>query len=325
MTDSWQTEGERVLRAEGAALLALADRLDRAAFVNAVELLHRAPAPVVVTGMGKSGHIAAKVAATLASTGTPAFRLHPGEALHGDLGMVPPGAAVLAFSQSGATEEVTSLLPYFRSHNNRLVAVTGNARSPLGEAAEVLLLTQIDEEACPHNLAPTTSTTAQLALGDALAMALMRRRGFGAEDFAIRHPLGALGRRLLMKVEDVMKRGDAVPFVTPEATLQTAVDAMNRGRLGCIAIVDAQRHLLGIFTDGDLRRLWVRERTLRSDTPIGDVMIRNPKRVQADTLGVKAVDLMEDFKITVLPAVDADGRLVGMVHLHDLVALGIAR
>lgn len=321
---AWVFEGRRVLESEGSALLALSRGLDLAAFRAACDLLFDAPPPAIVTGMGKSGHIARKVAATLASTGTPAFYLHPAEALHGDLGSVTPKSAVIAFSHSGSSEEVLSLLPYLRGQHARLVAITGEPASPLARAAEVVLTTGVEEEACPLNLAPTTSTTAQLAMGDALAMALMRRRGFEREDFAIRHPLGSLGRRLVMRVEDLMKRGGELPAVGEAAPLSDAIDAMNRGRLGCVAVTDAQGRLAGIFTDGDLRRLWVKARLLDATVPVGRVMVANPKRVHPGVMAVRAVDLMEQYKITVLPVVGDDDRLVGMVHLHDLVALGLA-
>lgn len=322
---TWRGEAARVLRAEGEALTRAAASLDAAAVERALDLLHEAKPPVVVTGMGKSGHIAAKVAATMASTGTPAFHLHPGEAMHGDLGMVPHGSTVLAFSQSGATEEVLNLLPYLRSHGAKLIVVTGQAASPLAQAADVVLSSRIEEEACPFNLAPTTSTALQLALGDALALSLMKRRGFGPEDFAIRHPLGALGKRLLMRVADLMKKGETVPVAPVDGTLQQAVDAMNKGMLGAVAIVESDGRLAGFFTDGDFRRLWCARNTIDVSTPIRDVMIRNPKRVHPDMLGVKAVDLMEQYKITTLPAVDDDGRVVGMIHLHQLVEAGITR
>jgi len=323
--ESWREEGPRVLRAEGKAVLAVADGLDRALFERAIELLFASTPPVVVTGMGKSGHIAAKIAATMASTGTPAFYLHPAEAMHGDLGMVPHGSTILVFSQSGATEEVLNLLPYLRSHTAHILAITGQPQSPLAQAADVVLLSRIDEEACPLNLAPTTSTTVQLALGDALAMALMRKRGFGSDDFAIRHPLGALGKRLLMRVGDLMKKGDALPMASDAITLQEAVDILNKGRLGAVALVDGAGRLTGYFTDGDFRRLWCAKHTVADNIAIRDVMIKNPKRVSMDTLGVKAVDLMEQYKITSLPAVDDDEKVVGMIHLHQLVEAGITR
>lgn len=324
-TDTWAAEGVRVLRQEAEALLAMADRFDQAAFNRAVDIVFNAKAPVVVTGMGKSGHIARKVAATLASTGTAASYMHPGEALHGDLGMVPADSAVIAFSQSGTTDEILNILPYLSTHHIPIVAVTGGMDSPLGRAARAILDSSVREEACPLNLAPTTSTTAQLALGDALAIALMRRRGFRPEDFAIRHPLGTLGRRLLMRIADLMKKGADMPVVPLAATLHEAVDELNRKRLGCVAIVDEHGHLAGIFTDGDLRRLWAKTGTLETTMPVGEVMIRSPRRVSPDTLCVKAVDLMEEYKITVLPAVEEDGTLAGVIHLHDLIALGISR
>jgi arabinose-5-phosphate isomerase len=319
----WIAEGARVLRAEAQALLALADSFDAESFGRAVDLLHGCTAPVVVAGLGKSGHIAAKVAATLASTGTPAFHLHAAEALHGDLGMASPGCGLLVFSQSGTTEEALRLIPYFRHLRAPIVAITGGRQSPLAEAADAVLWSRVAAEACPLNLAPTSSTTAQLALGDALAIALMRRRGFTAEEFAMRHPRGALGRRLLMRVEDLMRKGEAAPVVGLGATLAEAVDELNRKRLGAVSIVDGEGRLAGIFTDGDLRRLWVARGTIEATRPVAEVMVRNPKRIVPDALGVAAVELMEEHKITVLPVVDPDGRMVGFVHLHQLVEAGL--
>ena len=314
---------QEVLRAESETLATLAVTLDGEAFSRAVELLLNAPAHVVVTGIGKSGHIAAKVAATLASTGTPAFFLHAAEAVHGDLGMVTKHNVVLAFSQSGGTE-ILNLLPYIKRLEVPLIAITGNTKSELAERADVVLNSSVDAEACPLNLAPTSSTTAQLALGDALAVALMRRRGFTPDDFAMRHPLGALGRRLLMRVSDLMATGENIPRVTAETPLKDAIRVMSGKRLGSVCIVDANDALTGIFCDGDLGRLFDRTAgQIDVMQPISELMIKNPKNIQAEALGVKAVDLMETHKITVLPVIDSNIKLVGLIHLHVLIRAGI--
>lgn len=328
MSELWRQDLEAargVLHAEAAGLRTLADNLDVAELGKAIDLLECCQAQVVVTGMGKSGHIAAKVAATFASTGTPAFYLHPGEALHGDLGMVTATSLVLAFSQSGATDEIVNLLPYINRLKIPLIAITGNKDSILGRSATVVLLTSIQGEACPLNLAPTTSTTAQLAMGDALAVALMKRRGFTPEDFAMRHPLGALGRRLLVHVSDLMHRGDETPVVEEEAPLHKAINRMTGKRLGAVSVIDGGGRLTGIFCDGDLRRLFDKLKgEIDVEAPIRDFMVRNPKSCGPDMLGVKAVDMMETFKITVLPVIDREGKPVGMIHLHDLIRAGIS-
>ncbi|CAN5227876.1 KpsF/GutQ family sugar-phosphate isomerase [soil metagenome] len=314
-----------VLEAESCALKALKDALDPSALGRALDLIMACPSQIVVTGMGKSGHIAAKIAATLASTGTPAFFLHPGEALHGDLGMITAANVVIAFSQSGATDEIVNLLPYISRLRAPLIAITGNADSPLAKYAEVILLSRVEQEACPLNLAPTTSTTAQLALGDAVAMALMKRRGFTPDDFAVRHPLGVLGKRLLIHVSDLMHSGDEVPVIEESAPLRAAITRMTGKRLGAVNMIDAHGKLSGIFCDGDLRRLFDKlDGHVDVQRPVSDVMIRNPKHCHPDMLGVKAVDMMETYKITVLPVVDRDGRPVGMIHLHDLIRAGIS-
>jgi arabinose-5-phosphate isomerase len=317
-------EGLRVLREEAGVLARVADALDTAAFDAAVALLLAARAHVIVSGIGKSGHIGAKIAATLASTGTPAFFLHPAEAVHGDLGMLTRDNVLLAISHSGTTEEVLNLLPYAVHHGIPVVAITGNPLSPLAEKASVVLHLGIEKEACPLNLAPMSSTVAQLAVGDALAAALMRARGFQAEDFALRHPLGTLGKRLLIRVRDLMTSGADNPVIHQDQPLRAAISAMTGKRLGAVSMVDDDGVLAGIFCDGDLRRLFERE-GLNPDRPMADVMIRNPRRIGPDVPGVKAVDLMETAKITVLPVVDEDDRPVGMIHLHQLIQSGIAR
>lgn len=326
-TQQWKTDldaAREVLRSEADTLRSLSEQLDAAAFGRAVDLLFSCKAQIVVTGMGKSGHIAAKVAATLASTGTPAFFLHPGEALHGDLGMVTPVNVVLAFSQSGATEEVVSLLPYLKQLRVPIVAVTGSAKSVLAQHAACIVLSSVDAEACPLNLAPTNSTTAQLALGDALAIALMKRRGFTPDDFAMRHPLGSLGRRLLARVGDLMHTGDRIPMVSEDARLDQAIRELSRKRFGAVCAIDADGRLAGIFTEGDLGRLFNSvDGVLDIAQPISKFMIRSPKSISPELLGVKAVDLMETHKIMALPVLDADRRVVGFIHMHDLIRAGI--
>jgi len=318
-------EARRVLDAESEALRQLSASLPAEAFGRAVDLLAACKAQVVLTGIGKSGHVAAKIAATFASTGTPAFFLHPAEALHGDLGMLTSANVVLCLSQSGATDEILTMLPYLKRTGIALIAMTGGEHSPLAAQADVLLLAKIAHEACPLNLAPTTSTTVQLALGDALAVALMRRRGFPPEDFALRHPLGALGRRLLIHVRDLMHTGEENPLVHDGEPLRNAIQQMTGKRLGAVSGVDAEGRLLGIFCDGDLRRLFQRvEGPLDPSAPIRDFMIRTPKFTTPDTLGAMAVDVMETHGITVLPVLDDNHRAVGMIHLHDLIRAGIA-
>jgi arabinose-5-phosphate isomerase len=302
---------------EAAAVLGLKGRLGDD-FVRAVSLLLAVDGRVVVMGMGKSGHVGRKLAATLASTGTPAFFVHPAEASHGDLGMIQRGDAVLAISNSGEVDELTVLLPLVKRLGVPLVAMTGHTGSTLARHADVVLDSGVAKEACPLNLAPTASTTAQLALGDALAVALLDARGFRTEDFARSHPGGALGRRLLTRVLDIMRRGDDVPRVTPAASFSELMREMTRKGLGASAVADAEGGVLGIFTDGDLRRLVETGRDLRALTA-GDVMRGQPRTIRDDALAAEAAKLMEQHRITVLLAVDADGRLAGALNSNDLM------
>ncbi len=314
--------GRGVLRAEAEAVLAVADRLGPE-FDRAVELLFGCPGKVVLTGMGKSGHICQKVAATLASTGTPAFFLHPAEGVHGDLGILTRGDAVIAVSNSGETEEVVGILPVVRRLGLSLIAVTGKAGSTLARRADVVLDVAVGREACPLNLAPMASTTATLALGDALAAALMERRGFSADDFARFHPAGALGRRLTLQVEDLMHGGDAVPRVGLDTTMVEVLPEMTSKRLGLAGVFDASEALAGVVTDGDLRRGLSRGGAFLS-LPARELMTRNPKRVAVGTLAFEALRLMEDHAITSLFVVEpGTGRVVGVVHIHDLVRAGL--
>jgi arabinose-5-phosphate isomerase len=310
--------GRRVLEIETRALDALAQRLD-GEFSAACRLLLACTGRVVCTGMGKSGHVARKIAATLSSTGTPAFYMHPGEAAHGDLGMVTDADVVLALSYSGESDEILLLLPAIRRQGNRLIAMTGRPQSSLAREADVHLDVGVPAEACPLDLAPTASTTAALAMGDALAVALLEARGFTADDFARSHPAGALGRRLLLHITDVMHAGDEVPRVPADASLSEALVEMSRKRLGMAAVVDDDGRLLGLYTDGDLRRTLDDAAVDLRATRIGEVMTRNPRTIGADALAVQAAQLMEAHKINALVVLDEDGRVVGALNIHDLL------
>jgi len=308
----------KVLVTEADAVHALADRLDDN-FVAAVQLLLNCQGRVVVSGIGKSGHIARKLAATLASTGTPAFFVHPAEASHGDLGMVMREDVFVAMSNSGETDELINIIQLVKRTVGHVIAITGRAESSLAKIADVHLDARVDKEACPNNLAPTASTTAALALSDALAIAVMDARGFGAEDFARSHPGGALGRRLLTYVRDVMRTGDTVPRVGIDATVADALFEITAKRMGMTAVVDAEQHVAGIFTDGDLRRVLGREGDFRS-LKLADVMTRAPRVIGADDLAVVAVDLMERHRISQMLVTDKAGMLIGALNTYDLLA-----
>ena len=316
-----QATGRRVLEVERDALAGLLPRVN-GDFARACALMLACHGRVVVTGMGKSGHIGSKIAATLASTGTPSFFVHPGEASHGDLGMITRQDVVIAISNSGETAEILTILPLIKRMGAPLIAMTGKPSSTLAKSAEVHLDVSVEQEACPHNLAPTASTTATLAMGDALAVALLEARGFTQEDFARSHPGGALGRRLLLKISDLMHSGERVPRVGPDTGLSEALLEMTRKGLGMTAIVDAQDHALGIFTDGDLRRVidsGVDVRTVK----IAEVMTRGGKSVSAGQLAVDAVNLMDRHKITVLMVLDEQRKVQGVIHMHDLLRAGV--
>jgi arabinose-5-phosphate isomerase len=302
---------------EAQALIGLKSRLD-SRFSQAVEMMLNVKGRVVVTGMGKSGHIGSKIAATLASTGTPAMFVHPGEASHGDLGMIKAVDVVLAISNSGESDELVSILPVLKRQGVPLIAMTGGMNSALAKHAHVVLDSSVDKEACPLNLAPTASTTAQLALGDALAVALLDARGFKAEDFARSHPGGSLGRRLLTHVEDVMRKGDQVPYVLPDASFTDLMREMSQKGLGASAIVDEHHKILGVFTDGDLRRLIEKGVDLRA-LHAKEVMHVNPRTVQHDALAVEAAELMEQFQITSVLVVNESGALCGALNSNDLM------
>ena len=302
---------------EAAAVLGLKHRLGES-FSRAVALMLHASGRVVVMGMGKSGHVGRKIAATLASTGTPAMFVHPAEASHGDLGMIQPQDVVLAISNSGESEELVAIVPLLKRLGAPLVAITGRTDSTLARHADAVLDGSVEKEACPLNLAPTASTTAQLALGDALAVALLDARGFKADDFARSHPGGALGRRLLTRVADVMRGGDEVPRVGPEASFSELMREMTRKGLGASAIADAEGHPLGIFTDGDLRRLIETGRDLRA-LSAREVMHGQPRHVRDNALAAEAAETMEKHRITVLLVLDGGGRLVGALNSNDLM------
>ena len=316
--DALVASGRRVVEIERNALSALQERIGPD-FARACELLLACRGRVVCTGMGKSGHIATKIAATLASTGTPAFFLHPGEASHGDLGMVKDSDVVLALSNSGETEEILMIVPVLKRQGNRIVSMTGRPSSRLAAIADVHLDASAPEEACPLGLAPTSSTTTALVLGDALAVAMLEARGFTADDFARSHPAGALGRRLLLHIADIMHAGSELPRVGIDASASEALVEMTRGRLGMTAVVDAQDRLLGVFTDGDLRRALDDAQLDLRATPVRELMAQHPKTIGAQALAVEAAHLMEEFKINALVVVDEERKVLGALNIHDLL------
>ncbi len=313
--------GLAVLRTEAEAIQALTERVDDN-FVRACDHMLHCRGRIVVTGMGKSGHIGNKIAATLASTGSPAFFVHPGEASHGDLGMITEGDVVLALSNSGETAEIITILPIIKRLGVPLIAMTGNPDSTLAREADVNLDVSVTREACPLGLAPTASTTATLAMGDALAVALLEVRGFTEQDFARSHPGGSLGRRLLLHVGDIMHRGDAIPAVPEGATLGQALVEMTAKGLGMTAVVDGERRIRGIFTDGDLRRTLDRGVDLQR-TPVAEVMTPGGVTTRPDRLAAEALKLMEEKKINALLVVDEENRLTGALNMHDLLRAGV--
>ena len=308
--------GRQVLDIESRAITAMAERLDET-FAHAVGIVLACTGRVVVSGIGKSGHVARKIASTLASTGTPAFFVHPAEASHGDLGMIAANDVMIALSNSGESAELLAIVPLAKRRGARLIAVTGKPESSLAREADVHLDAAVAEEACPLGLAPTASTTAALALGDALAVALLEARGFGADDFARSHPGGALGRRLLTRVHDVMRTGTAIPRVAPTASLSAALMEMTGKGLGMTAVVDAEERVLGILTDGDLRRVIERGVDFRA-AEVADLMTPRPRTIRDDRLAVEAVEEMERNRINGLLVLDAEGRLAGALNMHDM-------
>lgn len=309
-------QARRVLAIEAAAIEKIAARLDDA-MAAAVTLILACQGRVIVSGIGKSGHIARKIAATMASTGTPAYFVHAAEAVHGDLGMITRDDVLIALSNSGENDELLTIVPLVKRQGGKLIAITGNANSSLAQEADVHLDARVDEEACPLNLAPTASTTVALALGDALAVTLLDARGFGPEDFARSHPGGALGRKLLTHVRDVMQPADKIAKVGVGGTVTEALAAISRGGMGMAAVLDAEGALAGIFTDGDLRRAMEKLGDLRH-IPVGEVMTRSPRTIGPDRLAVEAVEMMEQHKVNQLLVIDAAGRLVGALNMHDL-------
>lgn len=320
-TDTFIESGKKVIQMESEAISLLLDRIN-IKFAQACEIMMKCTHRIVVMGMGKSGHIGNKIAATLASTGTPAFFVHPGEAGHGDMGMITSKDVLLALSNSGETEEILMLLPLIKRMNVPLISLTGNPHSTLAKQALVNLNIGVEEEACPLGLAPTSSTITTLAMGDALAVALLNAKGFTQDDFAFSHPSGSLGRRLLLTIEKMMHTKEAVPRVHRSATLQEALLEMTRCRLGATAIVDDNNHIIGLFTDGDLRRAF--NHKLALSIPIENIMTQNPKVVTASLLAFEALRMMEEQKINILLIKDNTGELVGAISLRDLLEAGIS-
>ena len=314
-------EGKRVLGIEARAIASLIDRLDHR-FAEAVDLLYACAGKVVVSGMGKSGLIGQKIAATLAGTGTPAFFVHPAEGIHGDLGMLSRRDTLIAISNNGETEEILKLLPFMKRLNIPVIAMTGKVESTLAKNSEIVLDVSVGEEACPMGLTPTASTTAALAMGDALAIALLQKRGFKEQDFAQFHPGGTLGRRLLLRVRDLMHQGDAIPRVDHQVSLQQAILEMTTKKLGLTTVTDSTHRLHGVITDGDLRRFLERGLDVRTERA-GELASKNPKTIGPDELAARAVQTMEQFSITSLVVVDEAGQMVGVIHLHDLLRSGV--
>lgn len=315
-------QAKKILKIEADAVEALIDRIDEA-FVEAVDILHSCAGKVVVTGMGKSGLIGKKIAATLASTGTPALYMNPAEGSHGDIGMVSKGDVVLAISNSGETEEIVRILPTLKRLDIKIIAMTGNSKSMLSRISDVSLDVSVKEEACPMGLAPTASTTAALAMGDALAITLLNKKGFTQEDFAFFHPGGSLGRRLILTVEDLMHKGDIIPSVNADTLMKEAIMEISSKRLGITSVVDNNRRLLGVITDGDLRRGLEKFGEDFFSLRAGDVMTHRPKTIRKNMLAAKAVSMMEKFSITVLVVADEEDIVEGIIHLHDLLKAGI--
>lgn len=315
-------KGKEVVRIEAEAVHSLENKIGEE-FAGAVGLIENITGRVVITGMGKSGLIARKIVATLNSTGTAAIYMHPSDAVHGDLGMVRPEDVIVCISNSGDTEEVVQLLPMFKRIGVPVISILGNRNSKLGRESDFILDAGVEQEACPHDLAPTSSTTAALVIGDALAIALLERKNFSEQEFAMFHPAGNLGKRLLLKVEELMVKGNDIPMVPETASLREAILVITSGRLGATCVVKASGELAGIITDGDLRRLLHKNLDF-SDMATADVMTRNPKVVKSNLLAVAAIEIMENFNITQLIVVDDSRKPVGMLHLHDLVKAGLS-
>lgn len=320
-TESFCELGRAVIETEANAINALLPRIDQK-FSRACQYLLACEGRIIVIGMGKSGHIGKKIAATFASTGSPAFFVHPGEANHGDVGMITPKDVVLALSNSGETAEILSLLPFIKRIDIPLIAMTGRLTSTLAKAATVNIDVSVEKEACPLGLAPTASTTAALVMGDALAVSLLQRRGFTAEDFALSHPGGILGRRLLLRVDEIMHTGNSIPKVDFDALLKTALVEMTHKKLGLTTVVDKNDALAGIFTDGDIRRAFDSNADIHS-TEINQIMSRNPKVISPGILAAEALHIMETYKITALVVTSDENKPLGIVHLHDILRAGV--
>ena len=318
---NFQALGREVITTELAEITALQSRIDES-FTRACELLLSCKGRIVVTGMGKSGHIGGKIAATLASTGSPAFFVHPGEASHGDLGMITKNDVVIALSNSGNTAEITTIIPILKRFAVPLISMTGDKNSTLATEASINLDVSVGKEACPHDLAPTSSTTVALVMGDAIAVALLQARGFTAEDFALSHPGGSLGKRLLLHVSDIMHTGARIPQVHETATVSQALLEMSEKGLGMTAITDDQNKVLGLYTDGDLRRSLDKNIDVRS-TAISDVMTKNCRTTTADELAASIVKLMEDHGINGILVIDKNNKLIGALNMHDILRAGI--
>lgn len=310
-----------VIESEAKTIQSLSQRIDEK-FAHACQYLLNCSGRIIVMGMGKSGHIAKKIAATFASTGSPAFFIHPGEAKHGDFGMITKHDVVIVLSNSGETEEILAILPFIKHLGLPLITLTGNAKSNLAKTATINLDVSVEKEACPLNLAPTSSTTAALVMGDALAISLLEKRGFTAEDFARSHPGGSLGRRLLLRVDDIMHKDEAVPRVNFDATLKAALVEMTQKKLGMTTIINQEGDLAGIFTDGDVRRALDKNSDIHS-TVMHQIMTINPKQIHKDTLAAEALHIMETFKITSLVVIDDKKKLAGIIHMHDILRAGV--
>ncbi len=322
MNKKFCASAKRVIQVEVQAIQGLLEQITES-FSKACELLLSCQGRIVVLGMGKSGHIAAKIAATLASTGTPAFYVHPADASHGDLGMITPQDRVLAISHSGETLEILTLLPLLKDLGVQLIALSGQEKSTLAREANVFIHTKITEEACPLGLAPTASTTAALVMGDALAVAVLEARGFTKEDFARSHPSGSLGRRLLLRVREIMRTGDQIPVIHEQATVAEALLEMSAKRLGLTAVINNQQDLVGIYTDGDLRRTLSQNHVLQT-TVLREVMTEGCKTITPEILAAEALDIMESFQITALLVLDEREKLIGIVNIHDLMQAGLS-
>lgn len=320
-TDKLVQLGKSVVTAEMNTIAALVDRIDES-FAEACRLMLQCDGRIVVIGMGKSGHVGGKIAATLASTGTPSFFVHPGEANHGDLGMITYRDVAMAISNSGETAEIVSILPLIQNMKIPMISMTGNPRSTIAKRATINLNIGVSQEACPLGLAPTSSTTATLVMGDALALTLLEAKGFTAQDYARYHPAGNLGKRLLLRIEDIMRYGDSIPAVPEHATVQDALLEMTQKHLGMTSVVDAQNNLVGVYTDGDIRRTVTLGLNLQ-ETPIRQVMTTNYKKISPKMLAYDALMLMENHKVTSILVVDEQHKLLGVAHIHDLLNAGL--